>query len=114
MLRVLFYWYNFMPLSRGTAAVGFISVLAMTSVLFNTKLNTPLPPRLQLDWEAILEERCEVFTSKIRRRWLDYAINRAECDLSEEPPTVFANKLPSVGAVVKTVRDAVMCLNASI
>ena len=29
VLRVTFYWYNFMPLSRGTAACGYIGLLAM-------------------------------------------------------------------------------------
>ena len=27
-LRYVYYWYNFMPLARGTAAVGYITMLA--------------------------------------------------------------------------------------
>ena len=29
ILTMTFFWYNFMPLSRGTAAVGYMGLLAM-------------------------------------------------------------------------------------
>ena len=29
VLQFVYYWYNFMPLARGTAAVGYTTILAM-------------------------------------------------------------------------------------
>lgn len=111
MFKVLFYWYNFMPLSRGTAAVGFISLLAMTMSLFDTRLQTPLPKSLQIDWEAILEENCSTFTDKIRKIWFDDALKQA---LKSTSTPNYANTLPTVDSVVKTLGDAFICLNANI
>ena len=108
MMKVLFYWYNFMPLSRGTAAVGFMALLAMTMALFGVRLETPLPAGLQLDWEAILEESCAAFTAKVRSLWFDAALRAAQ-----EGGRAYLDTVPSVESVVKTLRDAVVCVNAT-
>ena len=117
MMKVLFYWYNFMPLSRGTAAVGFMALLAMTMALFGVRLETPLPPDLQLDWEAILEENCATFTAKVRTLWFDAALRTARDSAAAAGKTdkkPFLATVPSVESVVKTLRDAVVCVNATI
>jgi hypothetical protein len=62
-LRFYYYWLNYSPLSRGSAAVGYAvlvgCVLAMGDVLMQ-----PLPPGIQLDWEAMFEANSTVFADK--------------------------------------------------
>jgi hypothetical protein len=54
LLTLAFYWYNFMPLSRGTAACGLISIVSMLLAL-DLELGDSLPDDVQPDWDAILE-----------------------------------------------------------
>lgn len=53
ILRLSFYWYNFMPLARGTAVVGYITLLGLF-LAANMKVTASIPKGLQVDWEAIL------------------------------------------------------------
>ena len=50
-LRVLFYWYNFMPLARGTAAVGYTALLGLL-LAGGREVTAPIPPNTQVDWEV--------------------------------------------------------------
>ena len=52
-LRFVFYWYNFMPLTRGTAMCG---LLALHAILLAAgyAVSEPLPEGVQIDWLAIL------------------------------------------------------------
>lgn len=46
-----FYWYNFMPLSRGTAATGYIALVAMFLAI-GVKIDTLVPEEFLVDWQA--------------------------------------------------------------
>lgn len=68
ILRMTYYWYNFMPLSRGTAVVGFIVLLGLL-LAANMEFTGSIPKGLQVDWEAILEFDPSSFVDSVKR-WL--------------------------------------------
>ena len=49
----MYYWYNFMPLARGSAAVGFTTILSLFWA-FGFPVSVRIPKNYQTDWEAIL------------------------------------------------------------
>jgi len=108
VLRVAFYWFNFMPLSRGTAACGCMAIFALIMAVCGKQFTEPnyLPEGLQLDWEAILESEPANFEKVVCTSWLDKALAGAK-------NVKLANKdsVPSVSTVVKTLRDAMTLLN---
>ncbi|XP_060193815.1 suppressor of RPS4-RLD 1 [Lycium barbarum] len=68
ILRMTYYWYNFMPLSRGTAVVGFTVLLGLF-LAANMEFTGSIPKGLQVDWEAILEFDPNSFVDSVKR-WL--------------------------------------------
>ncbi|KAG5623861.1 hypothetical protein H5410_009079 [Solanum commersonii] len=68
ILRMTYYWYNFMPLSRGTAVVGFIVLLGLL-LAANMEFTGSIPKGLQVDWEAILEFDSSSFVDSVKK-WL--------------------------------------------
>ncbi|CAD5169559.1 unnamed protein product [Musa acuminata subsp. malaccensis] len=68
ILRMTYYWYNFMPLSRGSAVVGYIVLLGLF-LAANMEVTGSIPPGVQVDWEAILSPNPDVFLSSIKP-WL--------------------------------------------
>nr|GLL26427.1 suppressor of RPS4-RLD 1 [Ipomoea trifida] len=68
ILRMTFYWYNFMPLSRGSAVVGFVVLLGLL-LAANMEFTGSIPEGLQVDWEAILESDPSSFISSVKK-WL--------------------------------------------
>jgi hypothetical protein len=63
-LEMFYYWVQFAPLSRGSAACGY--AVLMTGMLASGYLITePIPKGKQLDWEAILTPDFEVFYNKV-------------------------------------------------
>lgn len=68
ILRMTYYWYNFMPLSRGTAVVGFTVLLGLL-LAANMEFTGSIPKGLQVDWEAILEFDSSSFVDSVKR-WL--------------------------------------------
>lgn len=103
VLRICFYWYNLMPLSRGTAAIGMI---ALHGLLLRGGLivQEPIPAGMQPDWEAILTPRPEDFVQTMRSRWLD--------DASVRPVATngAVRECPLVDRVIATPRDAIIFL----
>ncbi|XP_020537233.1 suppressor of RPS4-RLD 1 isoform X2 [Jatropha curcas] len=81
ILRMTYYWYNFMPLSRGTAAVGFIVLLGLL-LAANMEFEEKIPKGVQVDWEAILNFDPSSFVDsakswlypslKVTTSWKDY------------------------------------------
>lgn len=53
ILTMAFYWYNFMPLSRGTAATGYIALIAMFLAI-GVKIDTLVPLEFLVDWQVSL------------------------------------------------------------
>ncbi|KAK7263223.1 hypothetical protein RJT34_30810 [Clitoria ternatea] len=68
ILRMTYYWYNFMPLSRGSAAVGFIVMLGLL-LAANMEFTGSIPQGLQVDWEAILCLDPNSFVDSVKK-WL--------------------------------------------
>ncbi|URE00096.1 Tetratricopeptide repeat protein [Musa troglodytarum] len=68
ILRMTYYWYNFMPLSRGSAVVGYIVLLGLF-LAANMEVTGSIPPGVQVDWEAILSPNPDAFLSSIKP-WL--------------------------------------------
>lgn len=68
ILRMAYYWYNFMPLSRGTAAVGFTVLLGLL-LAANMEFAENIPPGVQVDWEAILNSDPNTFADAVKS-WL--------------------------------------------
>lgn len=52
-LTYVYYWYNFMPLARGTAVTGYITLLAIF-LAADMPITSFIPKDYQVDWEAIL------------------------------------------------------------
>ncbi|KAI3451958.1 hypothetical protein Pfo_008623 [Paulownia fortunei] len=68
ILRMTYYWYIFMPLSRGTAVIGFVVLLGLF-LAANMEFTGIIPEGVQVDWEAILEPDPNSFMSSVRS-WL--------------------------------------------
>ncbi|XP_027919337.1 suppressor of RPS4-RLD 1-like [Vigna unguiculata] len=68
ILRMTYYWYNFMPLTRGSAAVGFIVMLGLL-LAANMEFTGSIPQGLQVDWEAILNLDPNSFVDSVKT-WL--------------------------------------------
>lgn len=72
ILRMTYYWYNFMPLARGTAVVGYVVLLGLF-LAANMEITTTIPEGIQVDWEAILSSHPQEFLNAVRA-WLDPSI----------------------------------------
>jgi hypothetical protein len=57
ILRYVYYWYNFMPLARGSAAVGYTTILSLFWAV-GMPVSVSIPKDYQPDWEAILCQVC--------------------------------------------------------
>ncbi|KAK6151247.1 hypothetical protein DH2020_016179 [Rehmannia glutinosa] len=68
ILRITYYWYNFMPLSRGSAVIGFVVLLGLC-LAANMEFTGSIPEGMQVDWEAILEPDPNSFISSVKS-WL--------------------------------------------
>eukprot|EP01126_Amoeba_proteus_P053953 TRINITY_DN6605_c0_g1_i2.p1 TRINITY_DN6605_c0_g1~~TRINITY_DN6605_c0_g1_i2.p1 ORF type:complete len:250 (+),score=49.54 TRINITY_DN6605_c0_g1_i2:86-835(+) len=101
ILTLAFYWYNFMPLSRGTAACGYISMVAMFLAV-GVRVNTMVPLNFLVDWEAILQPKPEEFISRMKP-WL--GPNLVMIDMSE------FDALPRVDQTFDTIRSMIEILN---
>jgi len=106
VLRVAFFWYNFMPLTRGSAAVGWTMVMAL-ALAAGYEVSEGQPPNLSLDWEAILTTSLAGFTAATRP-WL-----RAACRPSGRGAAVDLDALPRVAHVFGTARTVLEALIAA-
>ncbi|CAI5467722.1 unnamed protein product, partial [Closterium sp. Yama58-4] len=64
ILRMGFYWYNFMPMARGTAMVGYVSMLGLFAAA-DMHVTADIPKGVQVDWEGILTPRVEDFIASL-------------------------------------------------
>eukprot|EP00268_Persea_americana_P065743 TRINITY_DN883_c0_g1_i2.p1 TRINITY_DN883_c0_g1~~TRINITY_DN883_c0_g1_i2.p1 ORF type:complete len:131 (-),score=26.64 TRINITY_DN883_c0_g1_i2:557-949(-) len=81
ILRLAYYWYNFMPLSRGSAVIGYVVLLGLF-LAANMEVTESIPQGIQVDWEAILSRDPGMFVDsikswlypslKIKTSWKDY------------------------------------------
>jgi len=104
ILTLSFYWYNFMPLSRGTAACGYVGILGMFLAV-GYKINTRVPALVSTDWEAILRPTPTEFIAQISP-WMYPA--RTKINVEE------FDKLPRVNKTIHTIRKMIEALNCEI
>ncbi|KAJ6740417.1 SUPPRESSOR OF RPS4-RLD 1 [Salix purpurea] len=95
ILRMTYYWYNFMPMSRGSAVVGF-SVLLGLLLAANMEFTGKIPKGIQVDWEAILNFNPNSFAESIKS-WL-YPSLKITTSWKDYPDV--ASTLATTGSVV--------------
>ncbi|GAA0148277.1 hypothetical protein LIER_07766 [Lithospermum erythrorhizon] len=95
ILRMTYYWYNFMPLSRGSAAVGFIVLLGLL-LAANMEFDGSIPEGVQVDWDAILSFDPSLFINSVKS-WL-YPSLKITTSWKSSPD--IASTLDTVGSVV--------------
>ncbi|KAG2493602.1 hypothetical protein HYH03_008119 [Edaphochlamys debaryana] len=119
ILTFCYYWYNFMPLARGTAAVGYTTMLSIFWAA-GMPVTASIPKDYQVDWEAILAQHPDQFQAAVGS-WLYPPAARGETAAagnqtnggSGTSKLVFPplETLPPVGEVLATVRQRLIALN---
>lgn len=99
ILSIFYYWVNFGPLSRGSAACGYVVVYGLFLAM-GMRLSTGVAEGVQMDWEAILSPDPEAFLDSVRP-WLYPA--REAFSLGDDWPVV--------AEAIDTPRRAVQALN---
>ncbi|XP_021809550.1 suppressor of RPS4-RLD 1 [Prunus avium] len=99
ILRMTYYWYNFMPLSRGSAVVGFVVMLGLL-LAANMEFTGSIPQGLQVDWDAILNFDPNSFVDSTKS-WL-YPSLKA---------TTSWKDYPDVGLILATTGSVVAALS---
>jgi len=101
ILTLTFFWYNFMPLSRGTAACGYVALVAMFLAM-GIKISDMVPEGVLVDWEGILRPRHTEFIDAVKP-WL-YNL-RETIDMTE------FDSLPHLDEAFPTLRSMITVLN---
>lgn len=113
-LRFAYYWYNFMPLARGSALCGYVSLLG-TFLAAGMPIRGNIPASYQTDWEAILESSPEGFITSVGSWLLPPELrenNRGRVGEEQLPwPCASASELPQVKEVLATMRERLEALN---
>ncbi|XP_043713183.1 suppressor of RPS4-RLD 1-like [Telopea speciosissima] len=105
-----YYWYNFMPLSRGSAVVGFVVLLGLFHAA-NVEVTESIPQGLQVDWEAnILTSDPNSYVDSIKR-WL-YPSLKIKTSWKEYPDVQSAfTTTGSVIAALSSYDDSVVYIH---
>ncbi|EGC40514.1 hypothetical protein DICPUDRAFT_146678 [Dictyostelium purpureum] len=106
ILALTFYWYNFMPLSRGSAALGFTTLLGLFLSL-DIQISSNIPKNQQPDWEAILKPTSSSFIN-CTKPWLYPA--RSKFTKSN----IVYNNDNSISNNINTIRKMIQVLNLSL
>uniref|UniRef100_A0A5B6ZGZ4 Putative tetratricopeptide repeat protein 13 isoform X1 n=1 Tax=Davidia involucrata TaxID=16924 RepID=A0A5B6ZGZ4_DAVIN len=101
ILRMTYYWYNFMPLSRGSAAIGFIVLLGLF-LAANMEFTGSIPQGLQVDWEAMLNFDPNSFVDSVKS-WLYPSLK----------VTTSWKDYPNVSSTFETTGSVVAALSSS-
>ncbi|MCO5575061.1 hypothetical protein L7F22_028858 [Adiantum nelumboides] len=95
ILKLTYYWYNFMPLARGTAAVGYITLLGLF-LASGMEITASIPEGVQVDWEAILSPNVSFFTEAVSK-WLYPSV---KLDNAWQSLPDVTSTFPTTGSVV--------------
>ncbi|CAI7847782.1 unnamed protein product [Closterium sp. NIES-54] len=85
VLRLAYYWYNFMPLARGTAMVGYVVALALF-LAAQLQVTATIPPKLQFCPSSCILIRCH--------RTVSHPSHSPVTSTSLPPPPFFRLPLP--------------------
>jgi len=105
ILRFAYYWYNFMPLARGTAAVGYITILGLF-LAAGAPVAVRCPEGVQVDWEAILSRSPRAFTESVLK-WM----KPGEATPQQAKSLPDLEQLPKVSETLATMRARLNALN---
>ncbi|ONK64775.1 uncharacterized protein A4U43_C07F29780 [Asparagus officinalis] len=95
ILRMTYYWYNFMPLARGTAIVGYTVLLGLF-LATNIEVAGNIPEGTQVDWDAILSPAPDNFLDSVKS-WL-YPLLRISTSWKDYPDV--ASTFNTTGSVI--------------
>ncbi|KAK7834094.1 suppressor of rps4-rld 1 [Quercus suber] len=98
ILRMTYYWYNFMPLSRGSAVVGFVVMLGLL-LAANMECIGNIPQGVQVDWDAILNFDPNSFVDSVKS-WLNPSL-KVTTSWKNYPDV--ASTLATTGSVVSAL-----------
>ena len=107
--KIFFYWVNFAPLSRGSAATGYVGLHAVL-LAAGYKIREPIPVGVQADWEAILTPDPDIFVEELRG-WLIDAVEPCSPEGGNSTEDDWLSGIGDVGAAFKTYRDMYTALN---
>ncbi|KAK9842872.1 hypothetical protein WJX74_003734 [Apatococcus lobatus] len=110
ILKYAYYWYNFMPLARGSAMVGYTTILSLF-LAAGMPISAAIPKDYQVDWEAILESNPSKFVSAIGS-WLYPPAAKGQPS-TPAPSSQYPDPetLPAVADVLITTRHRLEALN---
>lgn len=111
-LRFAYYWYNFMPLARGSALCGYVSILG-AFLAAGMPIRATIPVSVQTDWEAILQSSPGEFIAGFAGWMLPPELNgHGGVGGNEAPwPCRAVEELPHVREVLATMRERLNALN---
>jgi hypothetical protein len=101
VLKISFFWYNLMPLSRGTAAIGLIFIHGML-LSRNLLIDCEFPENFQSDWCAILNPNPKDYLAEMKA-WMVPALKQ----------TTMLSEVPEVALELSTVRKALSFFRAT-
>lgn len=107
-LALAYYWYNFMPLARGSAMCGYVLILG-SFLAAGKPIQKELPPSYQVDWEAILESSPKVFVESVGSKILNGPDNESSSVVKTNIPAI--NDLPDVASMLSSMRERLEALN---
>jgi len=103
ILSMTFYWYTFMPLSRGSAVVGQATMLGLFYAMGET-LSDLLPQGMLPDWEAFVVAGPEEYVSAMKPVLELLA-------LAEPAPMIFGEGAVDVDSTFSTLSKMVQAMN---
>jgi tetratricopeptide (TPR) repeat protein len=77
-LKMFFYWVNFAPLTRGSAATGYVALHAIL-LAAGYQFKDPVPKDIQMDWEAMLVQDPTNFV-RYAEPWVMQNLEEVEVD----------------------------------
>lgn len=117
ILYYTYYWYNFMPLARGTAAAGYTTMLALFWAA-GMPVKVTIPTDYQVDWEAILEQHPDIFAAELSQWFVPKEARPDEYKESTRKGSKLVQKaladpddIPKVCEVLNTMRNRLEALN---
>ncbi|CAI5496792.1 unnamed protein product [Closterium sp. Naga37s-1] len=75
ILRISYYWFQLMPLSRGSAMVGLVSILGL-SMAADMETTARIPRDVLVDWEGLFATRFQDFYDAVAP-WLYSSVKRS-------------------------------------
>ncbi|PSC68513.1 suppressor of RPS4-RLD 1-like isoform X1 [Micractinium conductrix] len=118
-LRFAYYWYNFMPLARGSAFCGYVAMLGAL-LASGTPVRARMPTSYQTDWEAILESSPQRFLASVAPWMYPPELQHAARGeggggggggAAAAPPCDPVDQLPQILEVLPTMRARLEALN---